>query len=375
MSPPPIVPDYAGANVRGIVPALLGPATWARHAARLDAADGRRGPSRSVLLVLDGLGLGAAPGPRATCCRRWRRWHGGPITTVAPTTTATALTSIATGLTPGEHGLIGYRMVARRRDPQRPALGGQRRRPPARLPARRRPAVPGLPRSGRCRSSARSSWRNGVHRGPPARFGAGRLAGRVVAAGRGRAPAREPASASSTPTTAASTRSPTSAASATTTRPSCAPPTGSSATCSRRCPPARRCWSPPTTVRSTSATASCTPSASCWRMCALQSGEGRFRWLHARRGGSRRPAGGGRRPSRATLAWVVTREQMIDEDWFGPTVAAAGRAAPRRRRRRRPRAGQLLRSRRLGPVRAGVPPRLADVGRDLRSAAGGACGS
>ena len=36
---------------------------------------------------------------------------GGPITTVAPTTTATALSSIATGLTPGEHGLIGYRMV------------------------------------------------------------------------------------------------------------------------------------------------------------------------------------------------------------------------------------------------------------------------
>jgi hypothetical protein len=35
---------------------------------------------------------------------------GGPITTVAPTTTATALTSIATGLTPAEHGLIGYRL-------------------------------------------------------------------------------------------------------------------------------------------------------------------------------------------------------------------------------------------------------------------------
>ncbi len=33
------------------------------------------------------------------------------ITTVAPTTTSTALSSIATGLTPGEHGLIGYRML------------------------------------------------------------------------------------------------------------------------------------------------------------------------------------------------------------------------------------------------------------------------
>ena len=25
------------------------------------------------------------------------------------------------------------------------------------------------------------------------------------------------------------------------------------------------------------------------------------------------------------MAWVVTREQMLDEDWFGPTVAAPDR--------------------------------------------------
>ncbi|MEM1334316.1 MAG: alkaline phosphatase family protein, partial [Actinomycetota bacterium] len=36
---------------------------------------------------------------------------GRAIDTVAPTTTATALTSISTGLTPGEHGIVGYRMV------------------------------------------------------------------------------------------------------------------------------------------------------------------------------------------------------------------------------------------------------------------------
>jgi hypothetical protein len=36
---------------------------------------------------------------------------GGPITTVAPSTTATALTSLTTSLTPGEHGVVGYRMV------------------------------------------------------------------------------------------------------------------------------------------------------------------------------------------------------------------------------------------------------------------------
>jgi predicted AlkP superfamily pyrophosphatase or phosphodiesterase len=35
---------------------------------------------------------------------------GGPITSVAPTTTATALTSISTGLVPAQHGLVGYRL-------------------------------------------------------------------------------------------------------------------------------------------------------------------------------------------------------------------------------------------------------------------------
>jgi predicted AlkP superfamily pyrophosphatase or phosphodiesterase len=37
--------------------------------------------------------------------------QGGPITTVVPSTTSTALTSIATGLAPAQHGLLGYRIV------------------------------------------------------------------------------------------------------------------------------------------------------------------------------------------------------------------------------------------------------------------------
>jgi predicted AlkP superfamily pyrophosphatase or phosphodiesterase len=35
---------------------------------------------------------------------------GGPITTVAPSTTATALTSLTTGLPPSKHGVVGYRV-------------------------------------------------------------------------------------------------------------------------------------------------------------------------------------------------------------------------------------------------------------------------
>ena len=37
--------------------------------------------------------------------------EGGPITTVAPSTTATALTSLTTGLPPGRHGVVGYRIA------------------------------------------------------------------------------------------------------------------------------------------------------------------------------------------------------------------------------------------------------------------------
>ena len=97
---------------------------------------------------------------------------GGPITTVAPTTTATALSSIATGLTPAEHGLLGYRMmiggevlnVLRWN-----SAGGDRRRV---APAARRPAV-------RRRSSATTcpvdlAGRAGGHRRSPRPTCAGR---------------------------------------------------------------------------------------------------------------------------------------------------------------------------------------------------------
>ena len=59
---------------------------------------------------------------------------------------------------------------------------------------------------------------------------------------------------------------------------------------------------------------------------AMQSGEGRFRWLHARSGRGRPMA-----EAAASLlgehAWVRSREQAIDEGWYGPKVtdAAAGR--------------------------------------------------
>jgi hypothetical protein len=113
MPPAPIVPDYAGANVRGIVPALLGPGEWGDSLPDWmpQAVAGAR---QAVLLVLDGLGWDQLQSHQALM-PVLSSLGGDKLTTVAPTTTSTALSSIATGLTPGEHGLIGYRI----------ALGGE----------------------------------------------------------------------------------------------------------------------------------------------------------------------------------------------------------------------------------------------------------
>ena len=114
MTPKPTLPQYNGANVRAIVPALLAPAmapVAARRGASLPSwfPPAVSAARQVVLLVLDGLGWEQLQ-DRLAVAPTLAAMQGGPITTVAPSTTATALTSITTGLTPGEHGLVGYRM-------------------------------------------------------------------------------------------------------------------------------------------------------------------------------------------------------------------------------------------------------------------------
>ena len=101
----PVLPQYSGANVRGIVPALLAPRgvplpRWMPPSAAAPQV---------VLLVIDGLGWEQLQA-RVHLAPTLAAMEGSPITTVAPSTTATALTSIVSGLTPAEHGLIGYRI-------------------------------------------------------------------------------------------------------------------------------------------------------------------------------------------------------------------------------------------------------------------------
>jgi hypothetical protein len=101
-----LLPTYGGACITNVVPMLLQPPERAPDwfpAAAFDA-------ERVVLLVIDGLGWNQLAG-RAAVTPALSALDGGAITTVAPSTTATALTSITTGLPPGEHGIVGYRMA------------------------------------------------------------------------------------------------------------------------------------------------------------------------------------------------------------------------------------------------------------------------
>jgi hypothetical protein len=106
MSDQPLLPAYDGACITNVVPALLHPDGVAPSWLPAVAA----GAERVVLLVVDGLGW-TQLAPRRGIAPVLTGLDGGPITTVAPSTTATALTSISTGLPPGEHGVMGYRIA------------------------------------------------------------------------------------------------------------------------------------------------------------------------------------------------------------------------------------------------------------------------
>lgn len=315
--PRPVVPDYLGANVRGLIPALLGPNDWSTS---LPAwmPDPVRGADTAVLLVLDGLGWDQLTDHRHLM-PTLDAMSGGSITTVAPTTTATALASIATGLTPGEHGLIGYRMM----------LGGEvinvlrwqvekqdrrRSRPPADVqpfPAFLGKSVPVISPAelegsafteAHLRGGRPAGWRAvssiAVEVGEQLRAGE-----RFVYAYYGGID-------------------------------KIAHERGFNDFYEAELRTADRLVAdiveqlPPGAVLLVTADHGQVevgdnivyPSDELLAHVETQSGEGRFRWLHARRGAAddllkvaEHEVG--------HLAWVVSRDQMIDERWFGPTVA------------------------------------------------------
>jgi hypothetical protein len=316
----PVLPDYAGACISNLVPALLGPGGTTALPPWLPAVVGDA--RQVVLFVLDGLGweqLAERPALAPTLTGL----AGGPITSVVPSTTATALTSISLGLAPGEHGLIGYRIdvhgdilnVLRWTTPQGDA---RRRLPPERLqpvPAYLGAAVPFVTKAELISSGFTAAHEAGAKQvgyrmpstlvvevgrllaaGEPFvhayydgvdkvahEFGLGeyydaelRAADRLVGdllgvlppgavllitADHGQVDCRD-AIVALGPAVAAATRS--------------------------------------------------------------QSGEGRFRWLHARPGAARDLASAATE-AHSGVSWVVTREQVVDEAWLGPRLGTAAR--------------------------------------------------
>lgn len=99
----PIRPDYAGASVTNVIAALDGrlAVDWLPDAVP-DAQS-------IVLLVVDGLGWTALEEHREQL-PLLSSMPGRAITTVVPSTTGAALTSITTGLAPAQHGVVGYRI-------------------------------------------------------------------------------------------------------------------------------------------------------------------------------------------------------------------------------------------------------------------------
>jgi len=104
MDAEPITPNWGKGCVADLIPAILEPDEddSLLPAEVVDA-------SCVVVLVFDGLGW-AQLKDRAHLAPTLCSLVGGPITTVVPSTTAAALTSITTGTGPGEHGIVGYRI-------------------------------------------------------------------------------------------------------------------------------------------------------------------------------------------------------------------------------------------------------------------------
>jgi hypothetical protein len=314
--PAPIVPDYQGANVRGIVPALLGPGDWSTSLPEW-MPDPVRGARQVVLLVLDGLGWDQFR-DHVEFLPTLDSMTGRSITTVAPTTTATALSSIATGLTPGEHGLVGYRML----------LGGEvinvlrwsvdhhdRRRssPPADVqpfPAFLGFQVPVVsPAELQTSAFTEAHLRGGRPVGWRAASSIPVEVGEQLAAGERFVYAYYGGV------------------------DKIAHERGFGAYYEAELRTADRLVGDLIEVLPPGAALLVTadhgqvdvgpnivhPSAALLEHVGLQSGEGRFRWLHARRGAMKDLAAAAADEC-GHLAWVVTRDQVLDEQWFGATV-------------------------------------------------------
>ena len=109
MSAIQVPPDYADRCLTNVLEAVTQPPR-STTAPLHDLRRAIEGSSRVVMVILDGLGdlqLEA----RSSLAPTLARGRLAPITSVAPSTTAAALTSLSTGVAPGTHGIVGYRFA------------------------------------------------------------------------------------------------------------------------------------------------------------------------------------------------------------------------------------------------------------------------
>ena len=109
MEPFRCLPDYGGRCLTSLLGVLQAKRT-ASDAPLGDVTKRIRGSRGIVLVVLDGLGAQQLS-VRAELAPTLSHAQLEPMTSVAPSTTATALTSLTTGAVPGIHGIAGYRIL------------------------------------------------------------------------------------------------------------------------------------------------------------------------------------------------------------------------------------------------------------------------
>ncbi|MCK5247954.1 alkaline phosphatase family protein, partial [Candidatus Bipolaricaulota bacterium] len=114
-----VFPDYTGYCIAN-VPSLIGSILGVDEDSSATTALGRQfgDYERVVLLILDGFGFRKAQTlfqeyPDSALRELGEAGCQVPLTSVYPSTTVSALTSLSTGLTPLEHGMIGYRLYLR----------------------------------------------------------------------------------------------------------------------------------------------------------------------------------------------------------------------------------------------------------------------
>lgn len=100
------LPRYASRSLADLLPALLSSVGLSDFPNTLDIQPA----DRACLLVVDGLGFELLR-RHADAAPFLTSLSGEPLTTGFPATTAASVSSIATGMAPGEHGLVGYTMA------------------------------------------------------------------------------------------------------------------------------------------------------------------------------------------------------------------------------------------------------------------------